>query len=151
MNGSGEGHRLTAPCGLCCADCIPSRREIFDTARILKAMLEENHIEEYAALKAGKMPVFRQYGVFSEVLEALIALECPSPCREGGGKPVCRVRECVEERHLAGCWECEERTSCRTLSPLLSFHPHLAEHLEIIREKGEEQGQEQRRAHYPWE
>ncbi len=150
MRSSGEQTRPTAPCGLYCADCIPSRREFFDLARSLDAVLAHNHIEEYAALKAETVPALRRYDVFAEVLRALIALECPSPCREGGGKPVCRVRECVAERHLAGCWACGESTSCRTLAPLLAFHPNLAGHLEIIREQGEEEWPEQRKAHYPW-
>jgi hypothetical protein len=151
MSATDERPRLTAPCGLYCADCIPSRREFFDRLRDLQAVLEHNHIAEYAALKSATVPALLQYGAFAEVLSALIALECPSPCREGGGKPVCRVRDCVAKRRLAGCWECEERSSCITLVPLLAFHPHLAEHLTILREYGEERWPEHRKAHYPWE
>lgn len=107
-------------------------------------------MEEYATLKAKTVPALRDYDVFTEVLSALIAPECPSPCREGGGKAICNVRGCTEERRLDGCWACAGRRSCRTLAPLLAFHPNLAEHLEMIRETGEEGWSAHRKAHYPW-
>jgi hypothetical protein len=66
--------RLNASCGLFCADSLPSRREFFDQARRLQALLQQHHIGEDAAVRARRIPVFHQYGVFLEVLSARVTL-----------------------------------------------------------------------------
>jgi hypothetical protein len=151
MEDQPEEARLTAYCGLYCADCIPARSALYSAARILSTELEKCHFEAYAPVAAGRDPAFSRYPAFSEVLQAIIRLERRLPCREGGCKEGCVIRACAKERGYSGCWECRERTTCPRLAPLLRFHPHLAEHLDLISEHGMTGWQKYRKGHYPWD
>ena len=81
--------RLTAYCGLCCIDCIPSRTDLFQMADEMEAMLADMQFEKYAELKAESIEPFQAYSTFQSVLHHIRDLRCPKPCREGGGKPDC--------------------------------------------------------------
>lgn len=147
-----EDERIfTAFCGLYCRDCIPSDWRLFELAGYLEAELARVRFEEYARLKTGADATFADYPAFLRVLGAIRGLECPAPCRSGGGKAVCTVRDCVLARGLAGCWDCGERGTCRRLAPLLEFHPNLAHHLDLIRQEGPGAWSAKRRGHYPWQ
>ena len=111
---------LTAYCGLYCRDCIPCRRTLFSLAGDLEAELAGARFEEYARLKTRANAAFADYPAFLGVLRAIRGLECRGPCRSGGGKAVCAVRDCVLARGLAGCWHCGESGTCGLLAPLLS-------------------------------
>jgi hypothetical protein len=50
---------LTSYCGLCCADCIPSREEFFTLVSSLEEMLAELKFEHYAELKSDQMGIQR--------------------------------------------------------------------------------------------
>ena len=151
MEDQPEEARLTAYCGLYCADCIPARSALYSSARVLAAELSDCHFREYALVAARRDPAFHRYQEFSEVLQAILRLERRHPCREGGCKEHCSIRTCVRERGYSGCWECQERTGCPHIAPLLLFHPHLAEHLDLIREHGIAGWQKYRKGHYPWD
>jgi len=147
-----EDQRMcTAYCGLYCGDCIPSNRRLFELARDLEAELGRVRFEEYAALKVAADAAFAEYPAFLNVLRSIRGLECPAPCRAGGGKPVCAVRDCVLARRLAGCWECGEHGTCRPLAPLLRLHSNLVHHLELIRREGPDKWSGKRLGHYPWQ
>ncbi len=141
----------TAYCGLYCRDCIPSDRRLFDLARELESELARVRLEEYARLKTPADAAFADYPAFLKVLRAVRGLECRAPCRAGGGKVACSVRDCVLARGLGGCWDCAERGTCRLLAPLLRFHPNLEHHLELIRREGPDGWSGKRRGHYPWQ
>ncbi len=141
----------TAYCGLYCRDCIPSDQRRFSLAGQLEAELDRVHFEEYARLKTAADASFADYQAFLNALRRIRRLECRAPCRAGGGKSVCAVRECVLERRLNGCWECDDRATCRLLAPLLGFHPNLEYHLELIRQDGVDAWSAKRRGHYPWQ
>jgi len=146
-----ESERNTAYCGLYCADCIPSNRAFFESVRELQRFLRDLGFEHYAALKARGNDAFRNYNVFTEVLAAISSLECPRPCRDGGGGPSCRVRECSLSKGYAGCWECETFRECELLQGLRNFHGRNIDHnLEMIREYGVDDWNEHRGKHYPW-
>ncbi len=146
-----ESERHTAYCGLYCADCIPSDRAFFASARELQQRLQELGFEHYAALKARGNQVFEDYAVFNDVLAAIGCLECPRPCREGGGNANCRVKECCLSRGFAGCWECEGFRECDVLQGLRNFHgENINQNLELIAERGIEGWSGRRGRHYPW-
>ena len=143
--------RFTACCGLCCADCIPSNSGLFDLVHTLKERLSGLQFDEYAKLKAEKNPAFTEYPTFSRVLEEIELLKCPGPCREGGGKPECEVKNCVQVRGYQGCWECEDRHICTELDFLRRVHPNLDCHLDLIEKYGSKNWFSKRGIHYRWQ
>ena len=142
---------FTAYCGLCCRDCIPSNEEFFASVKRLRQTLAELQFSEYARLKSEKNPFFSGYPVLPELLREIEALQCPAPCREGGGKPECETRSCAKERKHEGCWECAGRSQCVLLEPLRRIHPNLDYHLELIERFGPDAWFERRKAHYRWQ
>jgi len=143
--------KFTAYCGLCCLDCIPSNVEFFSLIQRLERMLEELQFDEYAKLKSKKQTIFGEYPTFAKILREISNLHCAFPCREGGGKPNCEVRQCVQTRGYEGCWECNQRPACELLEPLRQIHPNLDRHLDLILELGPEKWFEKRGAHYKWQ
>jgi len=143
--------KFTAYCGLCCLDCIPSNGELFSLLHRLDGMLEKLQFNEYAKLKSKKQTIFNEYPTFVNILKEISNLRCTLPCREGGGKPNCEVRQCVLNHGYDGCWECESRRSCELLEPLRQIHPNLDLHLDLILELGPEKWFEKRGAHYKWQ
>jgi hypothetical protein len=141
----------TSYCGLYCRDCIPSNRQLFSLAGELEGKLAELHFEEYAMLKARGDAVFDDYQSFLRVLQAIQGLECKAPCRAGGGKTSCEVRNCVLAHQLPGCWECQQQITCELLNPLKRFHPNLEYHLDLIRQEGIDAWSAGRKGHYSWQ
>jgi len=141
----------TSYCGLCCRDCIPSNRRLFSLAGELEGKLAELHFEDYAAFKARGDAAFSDYQNFLRVLQAIRGLECRAPCRAGGGKTSCTVRDCVQARRLLGCWECQQCGTCELLDPLKRFHPNLEYHLDLIRQEGIDAWSARRKGHYTWQ
>ncbi len=142
--------KYTSYCGLFCLDCIPSNKRLFSTARDLAKLLSDVQFEKYAEIKAVKNKVFERYPELVELLHEIIKLECKAPCREGGGKAECKVRECALIRHYEGCWECDDYGKCELLGPLNKIHPNLKYHLELIRKEGPENWCIKRGKHYSW-
>jgi len=146
-----DQRRYTAYCGLYCRDCIPGKSDLFRAARELEQQLDEAGFGKYARVKAAKAVVFEDYAMFADVLDAITQLECPGPCREGGGNADCAVRACAIKKHHAGCWECEDLRGCSLLDPLRRFHGDNIDHnLEMIRQFGPDNWAEHRAKHYPW-
>jgi hypothetical protein len=147
----GTGKEYTSYCGLCCLDCIPSNRGLFARVRELKSLLEELQFANYARLKSGQQGIFGEYTKFLAVLHEIGKLECQVPCRSGGGKGECDVRDCVLTRDYEGCWECDQYGSCEKLDYLKKVHPNLEYHLELIKDEGIESWSAKRSKHYVWE
>ena len=143
--------KITAFCGLCCIDCIPSNYGFFHLAHNFEEMLSDLQFDEYARLKAEKNPVFSEYPMFIKVLKEIESLKCPAPCREGGGKPECEIRKCVLGKGYSGCWECSNRLTCPKLDSLRLVHPNLDYHLELIGKYGPKSWFSNRKAHYRWQ
>lgn len=142
--------KVTAFCGLCCIDCIPSNYSFFHLALNFEKMLSDLQFDEYARLKAEKNPVFVEYPTFIKVLKEIELLKCPAPCREGGGKPECEIRNCVLGKGYSGCWECSDRLTCPKLDYLRLVHMNLDHHLELIGKYGPNWFLN-RKAHYRWQ
>jgi hypothetical protein len=142
---------LTAYCGLYCGDCIPSHARLFELLQELRKLVEELHLDSYAELISRRDAAFANYPVFESMLALLAGLRCSSPCRAGGGKPTCAIRDCARGRGLEGCWECAGRRGCELLDPLRGFHGDTINgNLDAIAEYGTEGWVEMRGKHYPW-
>jgi hypothetical protein len=59
-----ETRKITAYCGLCCADCIPGNKELFKTTRRLQEIIQETGLDKYASFKAAKSEVFNNFDIF---------------------------------------------------------------------------------------
>ena len=128
--------KLTSFCGLYCLDCIPSNKELFSLIEKLDNILDKLQFNEYAKLKSRDHPKLLQYHTFLEVLKEIRFLRCPSPCRLGGGNPECKVRLCCQNKKYIGCWECNDRYVCSLLNLLKDVHPNLLFHLDLVRDCG---------------
>jgi hypothetical protein len=141
----------TSYCGLYCQDCIPSDSGLFTTAEGLQNHLQERKFEEYARIKVRANKLFEKYTEFSELLQAIINLKCDVPCRNGGGKSICPIRDCAQSKSLQGCWECDRKQECELLAPLRYIHPNIDYHLDLIARAGMDNWSAQRKNHYLWE
>jgi hypothetical protein len=146
-----EGTARTAFCGLYCGDCIPSQARLFELLEELRELAAELHLDLYAGLISPRDEAFADYPTFENMLGALTGLRCPAPCRGGGGKPACAIRECALRGGYTGCWECSDRKGCSLLDPLRSFHGETIDrNLGAIAEHGTEGWADMRGSHYPW-
>lgn len=137
---------LTAFCGLYCGDCIRFQSKAASLASELLKALDEEGYKAYAASKTGGDPAqikgvaaFSCYEKSLDLLEALAEGQCNTPCRLGGDgcSDHCPVKECCQERGVAGCWECTDFEKCPKadfLQPVSGTHPK--ENVRIIKEKG---------------
>lgn len=142
---------FTAFCGLYCLDCIPCDKDFFQKIDELASLIEEHNIERYTELRSEADSSLGDFPRFMKTLHAIRGLECPAPCREGGGNPECAIRSCARGKGLDGCWECDERSDCSRLEPLEVFHGEtIKDNLEAIRECGIDNWGERRGKHYPW-
>jgi hypothetical protein len=153
-----DNSHLTSYCGLYCKDCIPSKTELYAVAARLQGLLEELQFAKYAELKtvqtywAEANSAFSHYPEFLAVLQSIRDLECTSVCRDGGGYKGdrCGIKKCAIAKGFDGCWECGDYHSCTLLEPMKSFHPHLEEHLMLIKTEGIKNWSKKRKGHYRW-
>jgi hypothetical protein len=155
-----EGIELTAYCGLYCGDCIRYRSRASDLARDLLTELKNTEFGKYAAIKSSSakqlnaVRQFEHYGECCEILEAIVALQCNSPCRVGGGCSTfsCAILECCRKKGFNGCWQCNEFESCDKLEPLRSIHGDAPrQNLKTIKEFGLDRWAEHRHKAYVWQ
>lgn len=142
--------KMTACCGICCADCIPSHGELHSLVERLEKLLAELQFDLYAQYKAERIPGFKDYPLFLSMLRRIGQLHCPT-CRQGGGNPQCDIRPCAAEKGVAGCWDCGKRSGCSRLDRLRAVHPHLEENLDLIARLGPEKWFGERKGHYRWQ
>lgn len=147
--------KYVCPCGLTCCDCLFHKREIYETARKLQALLADHKLDRFLALcsaprswaamsehldlpaekradAAGNpFAVFAQLPAFMAVLDALGKLECKATCREAGGCSIggarheCRALKCLRGRGYEGCWQCGETDGCANLRFLRTSYGHV--------------------------
>ena len=126
-------------CGLCCLDCHGHRGKIADLARDLRKELRQAKYEKFADTIA-KIPIgkpFEHYQQCYNLLGAMVKFRCKKGCRNGGGPPFCKIRQCCQEKKITGCWECNEPETCEKLQFLVPVHgdAHLR-NIRIVRKKG---------------
>jgi hypothetical protein len=147
-----KAEEFTAYCGLYCADCIPSNQALFNAAEKLRDELDDRQFDNYAELRSGNNAVFKGYQVFKEVLSEITKLRCANTCINGGGNPNCRIRLCVRDKGIKGCWECSGFEGCELLEPLAEAHGDtLKFNLRLIKEYGIENWADKRGKHYLWD
>jgi len=100
--------KILGPCGLNCEKCISFEDgEIKKTAILLKELLGDN-FAAYASRFASFDPAFSNYPAFTAFLDRLVSGGCQG-CREGECLfQGCRVKDCVKERGVDFCFQCEE-------------------------------------------
>jgi hypothetical protein len=151
---------LTAHCGLYCGDCIRYRSKAADLAKELLGELEDTEFSKYADIKSSavnqsdQVSELKYYSECREILEALAALQCRTPCRAGGGCPSfsCNIMECSKIHGFSGCWECNDFENCKNFEVLEPFHGDTpVQNLRIIRESGLEGWSAYRKKCYIWQ
>ena len=155
-----EEIELIGYCGLYCGDCIRYRSKASDLARELLCELHATEFDKYAAIKSNSLDQldavkkFDHYGECCRVLEAIVALQCSSPCRIGGGcaPPPCDVLACCGEKGFDGCWQCDEFEKCRRFESLREIHGDSPrQNLKTIRKFGLDKWVEHRHKCYIWQ
>jgi hypothetical protein len=115
---------LIAYCGLCCADCQGYKGTIPGLAKNLRKELKKAKYETFAS-EIAKLPFgkpFKHYQDCYDLLGLMAKFRCRKGCRNNGGPPSCRIRECCREKGIAGCWECGESERCDRLAFLSPVH-----------------------------
>jgi hypothetical protein len=113
---------MIAYCGLYCGDCTNYKGEIANLARDLRKKLRESKFDRTAQALA---PVFKEYADYDKcynTLGAMVRMRCSKGCRNGGGNPGCKIRNCVLNKALDGCWDCGDYESCVKFSFLKTVH-----------------------------
>ncbi|MFA5424675.1 MAG: DUF3795 domain-containing protein [Phycisphaerae bacterium] len=112
-----------AYCGLVCGKCAGYTQSIANLADDLQKELVRNKCDK-AAKPLSKIPVFaalKHYDKFNAVLDCFRQMRCKKMCRAGGGSPDCKIKKCVKEKGLLGCWQCGSFEKCKTLSLLEKY------------------------------
>jgi hypothetical protein len=65
---------------------------------------------------------YANYDQTYELLGMMVKLRCKRTCRNGGGPPSCKIRNCCIKKEYAGCWECDEFEKCKKLEFLEAVH-----------------------------
>lgn len=145
----------TSFCGLWCNDCIPSNERLYQLTAELSELLEKLGFENYAAYKAEKVPEFSNYQTFLDVLNAFEKVHCYNKCHNGpksiaGCSSSCKIRVCVLNKNLNGCWECDHFTNCEYILDMETLHPDIRKNLLFLQEKGIGEWSSFRGKHYNW-
>ncbi|RJQ31586.1 MAG: DUF3795 domain-containing protein [Peptococcaceae bacterium] len=132
-----ESEELIAYCGLYCGDCLNYKGEIADLARDLRKKLREAKFDRVSQGLAKFFKEFAGYAQCYEVLGAMVRLRCKRTCRNGGGPPACKIRNCCQKKNIQGCWACEEFATCAKLDFLKPVHgdAHL-KNLDKLKKQG---------------
>lgn len=129
-----------AYCGLCCLDCFGYVQKIPDLARDLRKELRTAKFEKFArsVAKTAFGRVYKDYARCYQVLGAMVRFRCHTGCRNGGGPPFCKIRNCCNRKGHRGCWECSDFEICTKLHFLEGVHgdAHIR-NLRILKKKGE--------------
>ena len=113
---------LVAYCGLYCGECLFHKGEIADMARDLRKKLREAKFDKVAAGISQFFKDFKNYPQCYEVLGAMVRLRCNKTCRNSGGNPSCKIRNCCNKKNITGCWECNDFETCTKLDFLKPIH-----------------------------
>ena len=151
---------LIGYCGLYCGDCIRYRSRASDLAKELLCELHNTEFSKYAAIKSSSVnqldavKKFEHYGECCEVLEAMVVLQCSSPCRIGRGCATfsCGILACCREKGFDGCWQCDDFEGCHRFESLRAIHGDSPrQNLRTINKFGLDKWVEHRHNCYIWQ
>lgn len=132
---------LIAYCGLYCRECFNYKGKVAELSKELRKELRQAKFDKVAGLLGtlSFFKVFQDYKKCYDVLGAMVKLRCKKCCREGGGNPFCKIRQCCQKKKIQGCWQCDEVKECKKLEFLTQTHndAHI-KNLKIIKKQGEE-------------
>lgn len=114
--------KLVAYCGIYCGECLFYKGEIADMARDLRKKLRIGKFDVVAAGISHFFKDFADYPACYRVLGAMVKLRCRKACRDGGGNPACKIRNCCNKKQIQGCWQCAEFETCQKLEFLKPIH-----------------------------
>jgi hypothetical protein len=117
-----ENKDLVAYCGLYCRDCPNHKGEIADLARDLRKKLREAKFDRVAHGLSKFFKEFQYYDQCYQTLGGMVKLRCKRTCRDGGGPPSCKMRNCCQKKGIQGCWECDDFETCEKLNFLVPVH-----------------------------
>jgi len=119
-----QGDKLVAFCGLCCLDCHGHSGKVADLARDLRKELRASKYDKFAHFISNKGfgAAFKDYDQCYEVLGAMVKFRCRKGCRDGGGPPFCKIRNCCQKKTIEGCWQCDQFEACNKLDFLKGIH-----------------------------
>lgn len=109
-------------CGLYCGDCLNYKGEIADMARDLRKKLRESKFDRVSAGLSKYVKELNNYEQCYEVLGGMVRLRCKRGCRNGGGNPGCKIRNCCIKKGIEGCWECGDVEDCSKHDFLKTIH-----------------------------
>ena len=145
MNKKVKDENLIAYCGLYCGDCHGYTGIIPNLARDLIKKLNDLITARYDLFanfisKSGFGKDFENYDECYKVLGAMVKFRCRKGCRNGGGNPFCKIRNCTKKKEFEGCWECEDFETCKELEFLDNVHgaAHI-KNLKNIKKKGKKE------------
>ncbi|MFH2043857.1 MAG: DUF3795 domain-containing protein [Pseudomonadota bacterium] len=144
---------LTGYCGLYCGDCIRYKCRASDLADELLNEIDKNHFAEYANVKKIHTKEFENFELFCATVKAISEINCENPCGSDGDGcgGTCKIIECVKNKSLEGCWECENFEGCDKFDFLKSFHGEATlKNLRKIKELGINNWAKAREKCYPW-
>ena len=134
-----EERDLVAYCGLYCGDCFSYQGKVADLARDLRKELRQARFDKTAEFLSTMsfFGVFKNYRQCYEVLGAIVKFRCKKGCKNGGGPPFCKMRQCCQKKDIDGCWQCHEFETCENLDFLKTSHgdAHL-KNLRILKKAG---------------
>ena len=136
-----KDENLIAYCGLYCQDCHGFNGRIPDLARDLRKELRDARYEKFAEFIStfGFGKDFAEYDECYKVLGAMVKFRCRKGCRNGGGSPFCKIRNCAQKKELEGCWLCNEFEGCKKLEFLVPVHGDAhVKNLRKIKQKGKD-------------
>ena len=122
---------LVAYCGLYCGSCFIYQGKIADLARDLRKELRMTRFRRFATMISKHFKPYGNYDQTYELLGMMVKLRCKRTCRNGGGPPSCRIRNCCLKKKYEGCWECDTFERCQKLEFLKAVHADA--HLRNIR------------------
>ncbi|MFH1194976.1 MAG: DUF3795 domain-containing protein [bacterium] len=132
---------LIAYCGLYCGDCHGYKQNVANLARDLRKELRDSKFKKFADFISnyGFGKSYKNYDKCYEVLGAMVKFRCRKGCRNGGGPPFCKIRECCKKKEIDGCWQCSSFEECKKLDFLCGVHDdgHI-KNLRLIKKKGTE-------------
>ncbi len=121
--GQNESHFI-AYCRLYCKDYPLYRGKIADPARDLRKEIGQSKFDRIAKALS-YVPFFKAFEGYSQsydVLGAMVKLRCPKNCKNGGGFPSCRIRQCCKKKEFEECWDWGEFENCEKLDFLETGH-----------------------------
>ena len=145
--------KLTAYCGLYCADCIRFKCRASDLSESLLDEIKNKHFLEYAQVKKKYVKEFEQFEILPTLLKAISEIKCGIRCRAGGDGcgGLCPIIAYVKAKNIDGCWDCDDFETCSKLKYLIPFHGiSIKANLRLIKKHGVTDWVKFREKIYPW-